>query len=164
MVDYNTSKLYTSKCTNSIIRKIIEGNTKKLPDDYNENTDNNDVTKNLIIIDNSDEDQNSSELSKSDIKHKAKSLVKKKFKIGSVYMLRQKSICGSKEIIKKYVLKKFIYSSNDQILNVLIMKQIDGPKGAIFTLNRNDCKRYHIKYEPGLQVFSMEFNWIQCKY
>lgn len=142
MVNYNnTSDLYTSK-----------------------NTNNNDITKNLIIIDNTGEPQKTFELSKSDIKHKAKSLIKKKFKIGSIYMLRHKSICGSKEIIKKYVLKKFIYSSNDQILNVLIMKQIDGPKGTIFTLNRNDCKRYHIKYEPGLQVFSMEFNWIQCKY
>lgn len=104
------------------------------------------------------------ELSKQDAKNAAKAQVGKKFVVGKVYMLRQKSVCGSKEIVKKYVLKKFIYTSKSEFLNVLILKQIDGPIGTIFTLNRNDCKRYHIKYEPGLQVFSMEFNWIPCKY
>lgn len=104
------------------------------------------------------------EMTKQEAKNKAKADVGKKFVIGQVYMLRQKSVCGSKEIVKKYVLKKFIYTSKNEILNVLILKQIEGPAGTIFTLNRNDCKRYHIKYEPGLQVFSMEFNWIPCKH
>ena len=104
------------------------------------------------------------EMTKQEAKNKAKAYIGKKFVIGQVYMLRQKSVCGSKEIVKKYVLKKFIYTSKNEILNVLILKQIEGPTGTIFTLNRNDCKRYHIKYEPGLQVFSMEFNWIPCKH
>ena len=104
------------------------------------------------------------EMTKQEAKNKAKADIGKKFVIGQVYMLRQKSVCGSKEIVKKYVLKKFIYTSKNEILNVLILKQIEGPVGTIFTLNRNDCKRYHIKYEPGLQVFSMEFNWIPCKH
>lgn len=104
------------------------------------------------------------EMTKQEAKNKAKADIGKKFVIGQVYMLRQKSVCGSKEIVKKYVLKKFIYTSKNEILNVLILKQIEGPTGTIFTLNRNDCKRYHIKYEPGLQVFSMEFNWIPCKH
>lgn len=103
------------------------------------------------------------ELKKQDAKNNAKALVKKKFVVGNKYMLKQKSVCGSKEIVKKYICKKFIYTVKDEILNILILKQIDGPRGTIFTLNRNDCKRYHIKYEPGLQVFSMEFNWIPCK-
>ena len=89
------------------------------------------------------------EMTKQEAKNKAKADVGKKFVIGQVYMLRQKSVCGSKEIVKKYVLKKFIYTSKNEILNVLILKQIEGPVGTIFTLNRNDCKRYHIKYEPG---------------
>ena len=55
-----------------------------------------------------------------------------------------------------------LITKKDELLNILILKQVEGPKGTIFTLNRNDCKRYHIKYEPGLQVFSMEFNWIPC--
>lgn len=103
------------------------------------------------------------EVTKQDAKNNAKALVKKKFVVGKKYMLRQKSVCGSREIIKKYVCKKFIYTVKDELLNILILKQVEGPKGTIFTLNRNDCKRYHIKYEPGLQVFSMEFNWIPCK-
>lgn len=103
------------------------------------------------------------ELTKQKAKNNAKALVKKKFVVGKKYMLRQKSVCGSREIIKKYVCKKFIYTVKDELLNILILKQVEGPKGTIFTLNRNDCKRYHIKYEPGLQVFSMEFNWIPCK-
>ena len=103
------------------------------------------------------------EVTKQKAKNNAKALVKKKFVVGKKYMLRQKSVCGSREIIKKYICKKFIYTVKDELLNILILKQIEGPKGTIFTLNRNDCKRYHIKYEPGLQVFSMEFNWIPCK-
>ena len=103
------------------------------------------------------------EVTKRKAKNNAKALVKKKFVVGKKYMLRQKSVCGSREIIKKYVCKKFIYTVKDELLNILILKQVEGPKGTIFTLNRNDCKRYHIKYEPGLQVFSMEFNWIPCK-
>mgnify|MGYP006962948631 CR=1 FL=1 len=103
------------------------------------------------------------ELSKQEAKNNAKALVNKKFVIGQKYMLRQKSVCGSREIVKKYICKKFIYTSKSQLLNVLILKQVEGPQGTIFTLNRNDCKMYHIKYEPGLQVFSMEFNWIPCK-
>lgn len=107
--------------------------------------------------------EHSVEVTKQDAKNNAKALVKKKFVVGKKYMLRQKSVCGSREIIKKYICKKFIYTVKDELLNILILKQIEGPKGTIFTLNRNDCKRYHIKYEPGLQVFSMEFNWIPCK-
>ena len=103
------------------------------------------------------------EVTKQKAKNNAKALVKKKFVVGKKYMLRQKSVCGSREIIKKYVCKKFIYTVKDELLNILILKQVEGPKGTIFTLNRTDCKRYHIKYEPGLQVFSMEFNWIPCK-
>lgn len=103
------------------------------------------------------------EVTKQEAKNNAKALVKKKFVVGKKYMLRQKSVCGSREIIKKYVCKKFIYTVKDELLNILILKQVEGPKGTIFTLNRNDCKRYHIRYEPGLQVFSMEFNWIPCK-
>ena len=54
---------------------------------------------------------------------------------------------------------KFVYSMNDTETNILILKQIYGPKGTMYTLNRHDCKKLHIKYEPGLQVFSMLLNW-----
>lgn len=100
---------------------------------------------------------------KREYKNEAKALVGKKFVVGKTYMLRQKGICGSKDIIKKYILKKFIYTSKDAMLNILIMKQTDGNYGSIFCLDKDACQRYHIKYEPGLQVFSMELNWIPCK-
>ena len=45
------------------------------------------------------------EVTKQDAKNNAKALVKKKFVVGKKYMLRQKSVCGSREIIKKYVCK-----------------------------------------------------------
>ena len=49
-------------------------------------------------------------MTKQEAKNKAKADIGKKFVIGQVYMLRQKSVYGSKEIVKKYVLKKFIYT------------------------------------------------------
>lgn len=84
----------------------------------------------------------------------------RKYYIGNTYMLRRKSINGSKEIIKKFILKKYIYTVKDQEINALIVKQIYGPKNNIYTLNKNDCLKYHIKYEPGLQVFPMSMNFI----
>lgn len=103
------------------------------------------------------------ELTKQEARDKAKSIINQKFVVGKTYMYRHKGVCGSRDIVKKYILKKKIYSSRGVILNILIMKQIEGPMDKIFTLPRDDCKRFHIKYEPGLQVHSMVNNWIPCK-
>jgi hypothetical protein len=89
------------------------------------------------------------------LKNEAKAQVKKKFIIGRTYYLK-----GRGNVKKEYILKKYIYTINESIVNIVIMKQISGPKASIYTLNPYDCKRYHIKYEDGLQVFSMEMNWI----
>ena len=56
------------------------------------------------------------EVTKQEAKNNAKALVKKKFVVGKKYMLRQKSVCGSREIIKKYVCKKFTTYKNIKIL------------------------------------------------
>jgi hypothetical protein len=96
---------------------------------------------------------------KRDYKNEAKAKVKRKFKLGDLISLKIKSKGGSKEIIKGFKVMKFAYSMNDTETNILILKQIYGPKGTMYTLNRHDCKKLHIKYEPGLQVFSMLLNW-----
>ena len=96
---------------------------------------------------------------KRDYKNEAKAKVKRKFKLGDLISLKIKSKGGSKEIIKGFKVMKFVYSMNDSETNILILKQIYGPKGTMYTLNRHDCKKLHIKYEPGLQVFSMLLNW-----
>ena len=94
--------------------------------------------------------------------YKKKQKVKnKKYFIGNTYMLRYKSIEGSQEIIKKFILKKYIYDVNETDVNILILKQIDGLQNNIYTLTKSDCLKYHIKYEPGLQVFSMNLNFIK---
>ena len=43
------------------------------------------------------------------------------------------------------------------------MKRLNQPDNkrtnTMFTLNKADCAKYHIKYESGLQVLPMELNW-----
>ena len=87
-----------------------------------------------------------------------RALISENFNVGDMYMIRHKSNSMSKEDIKIYQLKKIIPK-----LNVLIMKQVDGQEGVMFTLSKNDCKFYDIKYVPGLQVFSSEIGWVPCK-
>ena len=85
-----------------------------------------------------------------------------KWIVGNQYKLRFKGKAGIRGYEKVYVLKKFIYTIKQDVVNVVIMKQISGPKSAIFTLTKSDCVHYHIKYEPGLQVMAMDLNWIPC--
>jgi hypothetical protein len=95
-------------------------------------------------------------------KYRAKQLINKKFIVGNHYKLIYKSVCGSIPIIKEFVCKKFIYKNNNKILNIVIMKQISGNKDIIFTADKYICKQFHIKYEPGLQIFSMELPWVKA--
>ena len=92
-------------------------------------------------------------------KSEAKKKIKRNFKIGDLISLKTKSVCGSREIIKGFEVKKCVYTVNKNEVNVIIVKQIYGPEEKIFTLNRHDCEKLHLKYEPGLQVFSMMLNW-----
>lgn len=46
-------------------------------------------------------------------------------------------------------------------VNIVIMKQIGGNRtGSKYVLNKYDCKKLNIKYEPDLEVFSSELEWI----
>lgn len=95
---------------------------------------------------------------KKDIKHKAKSFVKQKFIVGKEYYLKNKSLLG-KVTYNKFICKKYIYSINDTIVNMVVMKPIDNNVYNAHSLTKYDCLLYHIKYEPNLYVFSMKLNW-----
>ena len=90
----------------------------------------------------------------------AKSLVKERYKIGDVLMLKSKIRDGSKKNYKKYIIKKIIWSINSNPVNIIVVKQISGPVTNM-SLSKTDCKRYHIKYEENLQVYSMIMNFIK---
>ena len=100
---------------------------------------------------------------KNNAKNKAKRSIDKRFKIGGRYFLHLKSRDGSRYVVKEYICKKFIYTLNDNIMNIVIMQQVAGEIDKKFTLNKNECKQFHIKYEPGLEVYSMDMNWIPEK-
>ena len=96
-------------------------------------------------------------------KHRAKNRVKTKFKIGRYYYQRIKPKDGSLNIVIKYQCVKTIYSIKDIETNIVIMRQITPYDGRKFTLDRQECQKFHIKYEPGLEVWPMEINWIPEK-
>jgi len=95
-------------------------------------------------------------------KNKAKSFINRKFKIGDILVLRGKIKDGSERNVKEFEVKKVIWSVKSQPVNVLILKQLSGINTNM-SLNKNDCKKYHIKYEPGLQVYSMSLNFNKKK-
>lgn len=95
-------------------------------------------------------------------KVKAKESVSNKYKIGDILVLRGKIRDGSRRIVKVFEVKKIIWSVKSQIVNVLVLKQLEGPNNNR-TLTKDDCKKYHIKYEPGLQVYSMNIGFSKRK-
>lgn len=120
-------------------------------------------SQSVNIGDNNLETVNSTYKLKNNAKNKAKRSIDKRFKIGGRYFLHLKSRDGSRYVVKEYICKKFIYSLNDNIMNIVIMQQVAGEIDKKFTLNKNECKQFHIKYEPGLEVYSMDMNWIPEK-
>ena len=97
----------------------------------------------------------------------------KKFYIGQQYKLKLNNLDGTPAVEYCFECKKFINEIAGTEVNVLIMKRlgiyqykndekvlIENPESLIYTLNKYDCKRYHIKYEPGLEVWPMTMQWI----
>ena len=88
---------------------------------------------------------------------KIKPVKTKKFKIGEHYLIHP---MNNKKLRREFVVKKTIYSIKDREVNIVIMKQISGPESTTkFTLSKEDCLKFHLKYEDGLQVCSMELDW-----
>ena len=98
-------------------------------------------------------------ISKSEAK---KSIKENKYQIGDILILKGKIKDGSIRNVKEFEVKKIIWSVKNQPVNVLILKQLSGINTNM-SLNKNDCKKYHIKYEPGLQVYSMSLNFNKKK-
>lgn len=96
-------------------------------------------------------------------KNKCKKQFKTRFKIGRYYFLRIKPKDGSADVVIKYLCKKTVYSVNDIPMNIVIMKQITPFEGRKFTLDKHECEKFHIKFEPGLEVWPMAMNWIPEK-
>ena len=95
-------------------------------------------------------------------KNEAKASVKNRYKIGDHVILRGKIRDGSEPIIKKFEVKKVIWSVHSNPVNILILKQLEGSNNNR-SLDKNDCKKYHIKYEEGLQVYSMMLNFSKIR-
>jgi hypothetical protein len=95
-------------------------------------------------------------------KNEAKSNIKTKYKIGDHLILRGKIKDGSERLVKKFEIKKIIWSIKSKPMNIFILKQLEGPNNNT-TLDRNDCKKYHIKYEEGLQAYSMMLNFTRIR-
>lgn len=87
-------------------------------------------------------------------KQKAKKVTINRYKIGDILVLRGKIKDGCNRLEKTFEVKKVIWSIRSNPVNVLILKQLSGTNNNR-SLTKNDCKKYHIKYEPGLQVYSM---------
>ena len=82
--------------------------------------------------------------------------------MNQILILKSKIKDGSKKYYKKFEVKKVIWSIRNNPVNILILKQISGINNNL-SLDRNDCKKYHIKYEPGLQAYSMMLNFVKTK-
>ena len=95
-------------------------------------------------------------------KNEAKASVKTRYKIGDHVILRGKIKDGSERVVKKFEVKKVIWSIHSNPVNILILKQLEGPNNNR-SLDKNDCKKYHIKYEEGLQVYSMMLNFSKIR-
>lgn len=96
-------------------------------------------------------------------KQNAKKKIKKKWFVGSIYSQKIKPRDGSKPLVWEYELIKYIYTINDYEMNSLIVKKLSGPEEKIYSLTPYDCKRLHIKFQPGLQIMSMNTKNLRLK-
>lgn len=88
-------------------------------------------------------------------KDAAKQAVTVRYKLGDVLLLKGKIRDGSRKLVKKFIVKKLIWSIYSKPVSVLIVQQIEGVNNNM-SLTKADCKKYHIKYEENLQVYSMQ--------
>lgn len=110
-------------------------------------------------IDNAIDNISDEYINKHIAKLSAKQSIKKRFVVGNIYKLvegKQNKFTQPK--IFKCV--KFIYTIKTQPVYIVIMKLLNTANTyQKFALNQTDCAKYHIKYEPGLEVYSMDLNW-----
>jgi hypothetical protein len=103
------------------------------------------------------EDEENAVRDKQAAKNSAKKRIKRKwFKIGEEYVLRKTDSEGNVVLEEDYKCVKFIYTVGKNTVNCVVMKRLAGVIGGdVRPLNVNDCRMFHIKYEPGLYMFPM---------
>lgn len=81
------------------------------------------------------------------------------------------NIGGKYKIITRVLEKLFVCKAYIDVLeenpniclDVVIMKQIGGPGGTLWTLSESDCEFLHIEYENGLLVFPASYDFKAVK-
>lgn len=86
-----------------------------------------------------------------------------KFIEGENYSLKGVSCDGFEMEEKVYKLIKVVDDFYGTSINSVIVKQISGEQGIIFTLSKNDCDYHGIEYEKGLQLFPKNLPWTRVK-
>lgn len=86
-----------------------------------------------------------------------------KFIEGENYALQGVACDGFEMETKVYKLIKVVDDFYGTNINSVIVKQIAGKQGIIFTLSKNDCEYHGIEYEKGLQLFPKTLNWVRVK-
>ena len=86
-----------------------------------------------------------------------------KFIEGENYALQGVACDGFEMESKIYKLIKVVDEFHGTDINSVIVKQVSGEQGVIFTLSKNDCAYHGIEYEKGLQLFPKNLNWVRVK-
>lgn len=82
-----------------------------------------------------------------------------KYVIGATYSLRGVECEGFEMPSKEYILKGVVNSFHGVDINSVVVKQVGGERGPIFTLSRHDCSELGIDFEDGLQLFPKGMPW-----
>ena len=82
---------------------------------------------------------------------------------GETYSLQGVSCDGFDMKEKVYKVIKIVNDFYDVPINSVIVKQIKGDMGKIYTLSKNDCLHHNIEYEEGLQIFPKSLPWVRVK-
>lgn len=82
-----------------------------------------------------------------------------KFVNGGKYALKGIACDGFDMKEKVYELIGTINNFNGVNIDSVIVKQVGGENGLIFTLSKNDCAHLGIKYQKGLQLFPQKLSW-----
>lgn len=82
-----------------------------------------------------------------------------KFVIGENYALGGENVEGFEQRYKLYNLVGMVDEFAGAKVDSLIVKQIGGEQGNIYTISKNDCAFLGIEYQNGLQLFSKGLSW-----
>lgn len=86
-----------------------------------------------------------------------------KFIEGEKYALKGIACDGFDMEEKVYELVGVVDEFEGVKIDSVIVKQVDGEKGLIFTLSKNDCAHLGIEYQAGLQLFPKNLSWRKVK-